>query len=285
MLQKICRWYRSRLQEKVTCQSFQVAPLPQLSAEFYPRDTIKWHISLPRYQLENGSITTSVYIKPTDRGLYSNFNSHAPIQYKKSIIKTLVCGALKYSSTWNDYHVEIDCILQVMSNNQFPQSIVEQIIKKCTEKYLHNRPSNIDQETTKIKLFVQLQNLHTFRKDTQQLSSIIKENVKPVAAQHEIAVTPFFRLKKLSSMFTTRGPLMEKGECAGVVYRFRCSEACCNAGYIGHTSCTLAERSKQHRYSSSSIHQHYIQDHNIEPPSSTDIINQFEIVRTIKNIG
>ena len=37
-----------------------------------------------------GNITTYVYIKPTDKGVYTNYLSHMPDTYKKFIMKTLV---------------------------------------------------------------------------------------------------------------------------------------------------------------------------------------------------
>ena len=49
-------------------------------------------------RLSNGKIQTSVYVKSTDTGVYTNFQSHTPMQYKRSIIKTLVTRAIKNSS-------------------------------------------------------------------------------------------------------------------------------------------------------------------------------------------
>ena len=38
----------------------------------------------------NGEITTAVFVKPTDQGIYTIYFSHSPDMYKYSIIKTLV---------------------------------------------------------------------------------------------------------------------------------------------------------------------------------------------------
>ena len=67
-----------------------------------------------------GNITTSVYTKPTDKGVYINYLSHMPDTYKKSIIKTLVIRAIKCSSNWLTFNSEIDRIKQVLVNNNFP---------------------------------------------------------------------------------------------------------------------------------------------------------------------
>jgi hypothetical protein len=46
---------------------------------------------------DNGNFLTSIYVKPTDTGLYANYQSYLPDNYKKSVIKTLIRRALKYS--------------------------------------------------------------------------------------------------------------------------------------------------------------------------------------------
>ena len=55
----------------------------------------------------NVEITTAAYVKPTEQGIYTNHFSHSPDMYKYSIIKTLVTRALKYSSSWHEFNVEI----------------------------------------------------------------------------------------------------------------------------------------------------------------------------------
>ena len=77
---------------------------------------------------ELGQFNTSVYIKPTDKGLYTNFNSYIPDTYKKSIAKTLVFRAIKYSSSWISFSSEINRIKQVLVNNGFSLLIVGSII-------------------------------------------------------------------------------------------------------------------------------------------------------------
>ena len=56
----------------------------------------------------DGRFDTSVYIKPTDKGCYANFNSHTPLQYKRSVINCLVNHAIKYSSSW--WHAILSCV-------------------------------------------------------------------------------------------------------------------------------------------------------------------------------
>ena len=82
---------------------------------------------------ESREITTSVYIKPTDRGVYANFHSHVPMQYKKSVINSLVRRAIKYNSNPELLRVELRRIQQVLANNGYPQKLSDDIIRKKNE--------------------------------------------------------------------------------------------------------------------------------------------------------
>ena len=50
------------------------------------------------------SITTSVYLKPTNTGLLLRYNSHVDNRHKKSSIITLLDRAFKLSSNWSLFH-------------------------------------------------------------------------------------------------------------------------------------------------------------------------------------
>ena len=85
---------------------------------------------------ELGQFNTSVYIKPTDKGLCRNYNSYIPDTYKKSIAQTLVFRAIKYSSRLISLNSEINRIKQVLVNNGFPLLIVDSIIQRSQHKYM-----------------------------------------------------------------------------------------------------------------------------------------------------
>ena len=85
---------------------------------------------------ESDHFDTSVYIKPTDKGLYTNYLSYIPDSYKKSIIKTLEFLAIKYSSTWHSVNSEIERIRQILVNNGFPLYIIDKIIQQSLDKYI-----------------------------------------------------------------------------------------------------------------------------------------------------
>ena len=85
---------------------------------------------------DGGNITTSVYCKPTDKDAYCTYFSHTAEMYKRSVIKTLVIGALKYTSNWPLFPAEIVRLKQLFCNNNYPQNLVESIIQSSVTKFL-----------------------------------------------------------------------------------------------------------------------------------------------------
>jgi hypothetical protein len=223
---------------------------------------------------ENGKIDTTVYVKPTDKGLYTNFHSHIPQQYKKSVIKTLVTRALKYSSTWANYHREINRIKQILVNNNYPLFMIDNVVNRALDQFFKISDSTL---TNKIEYYFRLNNVKHFVKDSDKIKSIITSHVQPTDPSTTVAVVPYYKPRKLSSFFSTR-PSIENRNRANVVYKFDCSEAGCNATYVGYTTNTLLKRCKQHRYSSSSINSHYSYDHHMNVPPFDTLINNFSIL-------
>src|SRR5678815_337777 len=78
--------------------------------------------------------TTSIYVKPTDKGLYTNFSSHLPLTYKIALIKTLLHRAYRICSDWKLFDVELSRIKQNLVNNNFPQYLLDKIIKTFINK-------------------------------------------------------------------------------------------------------------------------------------------------------
>ena len=187
------------------------------------------------------TLATSVYIKPTDNGLYSNFNSHTPMAYKKSVVKSLVNRAMKYTSSWDAYNSEINRIQQLLSNNGYPQPLVERIIAQSLSKYLDSNCETPDLTST-IPLYVQLFSPTTFVKDKNLLVSIIREHISSTNPEKTVKLQAYFKPTKLGSKFSTRPRLEDPLMSSHVVYQYSCPKDGCNASYIGYTTCELRRR-------------------------------------------
>ena len=230
----------------------------------------------------SGNISTSVYIKPTDKGTYVNYNSHTLLQYKKSTIKTLVKRAIKISSSWQNFHFEIERLKHVFANNNYPQNLTEKIIQNELQKYHCNTNNTLD-TTDNLQCFVRLYDLSNFKHDTKIIRNLINNHVKPIN-DHNIKITTYFKPYKLGSCFSTR-TIRNTESRVNVVYQFSCPQAGCNASYIGYTTNKLSTRCSQHRYSPSSIQSHYSHDHQmLQPPKTLDFITNFKILHSYNEL-
>ena len=192
-----------------------------------------------------------------------------------SLVKTLIHRALKYCHSWHSFRSEINRLKQLFSNNSYPLSFVENMIHNCISKFIAPRH---DSNSNEIKYFVQLQNLPSFKQDAKRLKSIFRQYIS-ATDNSTISVQPYYKPKKLSSLFSTRARQPDDVR-TNVVYQYSCNEAGCNATYIGHTTNALAARVRQHRYRQSSIHAHLQSDHQQAPPSYDQFIAQFKIMHS-----
>jgi hypothetical protein len=65
----------------------------------------------------NQKIETEVYRKPTDSGLYLQYDSNHPKTAKNGIIITMLYRAETHSSNSTAYNQEIDRVKEILSNN------------------------------------------------------------------------------------------------------------------------------------------------------------------------
>ena len=157
--------------------------------------------------------------------------------------------------------MELEHIKQSLSNNGYPQDMIESIISRKLNNFFSPPTDNNTQE--KITFFVGLRNLSSFASQTKLIRGIMHNHVVPKSAGSLVKICTYFKPYKLSSRFSTRSKCPDP-ERTSVVYRFDCPLPGCNAGYIGHTTQTLLNRVKQHRYISSNICKHFKNDHDTE---------------------
>ena len=231
---------------------------------------------------EDGGIDTGVYVKPTDNGLFINYNSFLPENYKTSVVKTLVHRALTHASDRNSLLSEINRLKQIFVNNDYPLRKVEMIIKKKMDNFARNSSQNSGDP---IDFYVRFFNLSNFNSDSKSLEKILKTHVASADSNKCIRLRPYYVPYRISSMFSTRTrvPGIER---SNVVYQFKCKEQHCNAAYVGYTTNKLSTRIKQHRYKSSSIYKHFCFEHSMIPPKFDIFSNSFSIVHSdLKSIN
>ena len=78
--------------------------------------------------------------KPTNAGECLKANSECSDRYKRSVINNYLSRAYKISSNWDDFHLEIQRIRQLLINNGFTDTMFD----SCLNRYLNFRFSQKD---------------------------------------------------------------------------------------------------------------------------------------------
>ena len=73
---------------------------------------------------ENKKLVTSVFRKDTFSGVYSNFISFIPLEYKFSLAHTLLNRSFKLSSDLKFYH-EVDKLKKFFQKNAHPEKFID----------------------------------------------------------------------------------------------------------------------------------------------------------------
>ena len=80
---------------------------------------------------KNGVFETSVYQKPTFTGLFTNFHSFIPSQYKCNLISSLVHRLCNICSNYENFQVHLESLRQILNRNSYPESFTAHSKKRC----------------------------------------------------------------------------------------------------------------------------------------------------------
>ena len=75
------------------------------------------------------NISTSLYRKPTFSGIYSNFSSFMPINYKKGLVFTLLYRGFSLCTNWSKFQSEVLILKSILGKNGYPRHFVDKCIK------------------------------------------------------------------------------------------------------------------------------------------------------------
>ena len=80
--------------------------------------------------IRDGNVfSTSVYKKPTFSGVYTNFVSFLPDEYKRGLIYTLLFRIFSIVSDYSKFHLEVQKLREVMLKNGYPSSFFDKYVK------------------------------------------------------------------------------------------------------------------------------------------------------------
>ena len=90
---------------------------------------------------DNDGFFTSLYRKTTFTGLYTDFSSLVPAKNKINLVRVLINRAFHICSSCHNFHEEIVRIKKILSDNCFPKSMIDRIIKNFLDRQFESGSS------------------------------------------------------------------------------------------------------------------------------------------------
>ena len=214
---------------------------------------------------EDGSLSTSVFRKPTHTYLYLQWDSHHTISSKYSVAGMLYHRAKTVCSNSQLLQKEEDHLCKALKKCKYPTWAINRAkLKSQNPIRSATRNNNIQtgQNNSNNK------NLYMVVPYQQGLSKRIKNTCKKYGVQ--VHFKGGQTIKGLLMAPKDKDPITSK---SGVIYRYKWNEDGCEEKYIGESARTFAERFKEHQRSPSPIHDH------CNTSGCKVTINNFTIIR------
>ena len=192
---------------------------------------------------EDGSLSTSIYRKPTHTNQYLQWDSHHSIANKYSVINSLLHRANNICSN-QDQKKEVTHIEEALTICKYPSWAIQRVkLKKNIQQQNKNnkRPNN--------------NNINNRSSITVPYNQGLSESFKNIGRKYGIQVH-FKSGRTLKDELVAPKDKDHITKKSGIIYRFKCDRLECDEEYIGETSRTFGERFKEHLKALSPIHDH-----------------------------
>jgi hypothetical protein len=187
---------------------------------------------------ENGKLVTSVYKKNTFSGVYLNFDSYLPKQYKQGLIYSLLFRAFKICSDKIKFRKEIEKLTTILKKNSFPCFFINRCIKLCLDKLFTKRPSETSTSQKKELRIV----LPFLGKVSLQVKRRLRNIYKLYLPNVKLNVI-FSSKRRLNNSFCYKDRIpMDINSL--ILYNFTCS--ICKDTYLGKTKRHFLVREYEH---------------------------------------
>ena len=214
---------------------------------------------------------SSVYVKPTDAGICLNGNSECPDRYKEAVIISYVKRAWTTCSSHEYFHAEISRVKQVLVNNSYTNTLIDNTIKHFMDKVTQSTQQQNNNNTTPtetVRLFYKNQMNSAYKVDEKVIKKIIRDNVKCKSENSKVQFVIYYTNMKTKNLVMKNNLSGKKRELSrtNVIYEFTCPENECfhhpilNNAYLGYTHCTLSKRTSFH-LQKGAILTHYLDKH------------------------
>ena len=224
-------------------------------------------------KMNNNSFTTTVYRKPTNMGTCLNGKSQCCDQYKVSVVNNYINRAYKVTTNWSDFHNELVFIKQMLVNNDYSNSLIDNLINKFINHKI--TPDKQEAPKTIIPIYYNNQMHNNYKLDERIIKELINDNTQCIDQNNKINVRIYYRNLKTCNLIMKNNPgsRLQPLEQSNLVYQFICplnhtteeGQPTLNIqSYIGYTQCSLSKRIENHFYRGS-IKEHCISSHQERP--------------------
>ena len=225
---------------------------------------------------EDGSLSTTVYRKPTHTDLYMQQDSHHTISSKYTVIGTLHHRAKTISSSPQLLQQEEDHLYRILTRCKYPAWALNRVRIKMKTPAQRNQKRNNNSNKNNQK-----GNYNPYI--VVQYYKGLSESMKRTCNKHGVQV--YFKggntIRNVLVAAKDKDPMLKK---SGVIYRYKCDRVKCDEEYTGESSRTFGERFKEDQNAPSPIHDHFnITGHKISPDNfSIEGREDQNLMRTIK---
>ena len=186
---------------------------------------------------DGSDFVTDLFRKKTFTGLYTDFGSLTPSNYKTNLITVLVYRAFHICSTYISFHNQLLLIKEVLHDNCYSKYLIDRFIKRFLNK--HFDPRRKPTTVQKMPLCFYMPYLGQISLQLRRKISRLLRKAYPCVDFHVV-----FRSGRRIEHFFPFKDRIPKNVCSHVVYKYSCSG--CQACYIGKTSRHLFFRSREH---------------------------------------
>ena len=204
---------------------------------------------------DNGTLSITIYRKPTHTDQYLHFDSHHPVSHKLSVIRTLNHRAQTAVTDPQERNQELNHIKGALANCGYRRWAFD-LANSQRNNNNRNTAVNNPQNTTRNKAFITLPFIDGLSQKLQRIfkSYGVATTFKPHTTIRQLLVSP-------------KDPVpVEKR--SGCVYQINCAD--CPKSYIGQTGRQLGDRLKEHKSKAPSRTPSAVQEHSTNSNHSID---------------
>ena len=177
-----------------------------------------------KFTREGDIITSSVYRKPTFTGVYTNFESLMPLDYKKGLIMTLLFRVFNICSNFNLILEEISKLKIIMRKNGYPLRVIDKCINVFFLNYYTVNPTVDTVEKKRLWL-----TLPFLGKSSLNLKKTLKQSFQNSIPFANVTIV-FKCNKRISNILSYKDRIPIKLSSHNV-YSYKCTR--CNSSYYG----------------------------------------------------